>query len=345
MDNLQRRRNRTGANPTIIFLIAQIYQNLEQLPHKPPVTIVLIFINIIAYIHPDVNVFGFYLNNIGQNCIQPSKIITSIFANDPWPLNRLILSAIIHADDMHLYYNMTSLCWKGINLELQMGSESFAKLVAFSLIVSHSIMIGLSYFLYLYIEPLGYPNISGYNSCAVGFSAVLFSLKYVLNFNSPSTSNILGITIPTKYLAWFELVLTSVLNPSASFVGHLAGILAGMVYIHIPRTIQFGISMPGSFHSLMGNRSYTYAQGHANTSGRWSSSAPISGSRSSQPSQPSVAPRNVAQMPSQHRRIPSPSSASSSPPDFEPESSDGLYLEDLRELRLRRFSQQTRIRS
>ena len=37
-----------------------------------------------------------------------------------------------------------------------------------------------------------------FGMCAVGFSAVLFGLKVVLNYNSPGYSSILGISLPTK---------------------------------------------------------------------------------------------------------------------------------------------------
>lgn len=40
-----------------------------------------------------------------------------------WGLQRLLLSALVHGDDRHLYYNMTSLLWKGINLEASMGTQ------------------------------------------------------------------------------------------------------------------------------------------------------------------------------------------------------------------------------
>ena len=37
-----------------------------------------------------------------------------------------------------------------------------------------------------------------YSTCAVGFSAVLFAMKVVLNSNSPGWSSVAGISLPTK---------------------------------------------------------------------------------------------------------------------------------------------------
>jgi hypothetical protein len=67
----------------------------------------------------------------------------------------------------------------------------------------------------------------------VGISAVLFALKTVLNLdpNSPRDSIIYGIRLPTRYVAWAELLIIQLLVPNASFAGHLAGIVAGLLWV------------------------------------------------------------------------------------------------------------------
>ena len=273
--NPQHRREQRGLSPQVIFLLINVYQQLQRLPVKPPITIGLLFINIATFVLPNANFLDYDLTNIQQNCILPKTIITNFYKYGELNLNRILFSSIIHADDVHLYYNMTSLCWKGISLEISMGSQSFLGLVIFSLIASHSIMIFLSYTLteILRLDP----NITGYNSCAVGFSAVLFALKYVLNYYSPANTVIMGISVPTKHAAWLELVTISIMNPSASFIGHLSGIIAGMLYVHIPhlyiivttllsnnRPRPSSGSSSGSSSTRTDsnyNRSYTYASG------------------------------------------------------------------------------------
>jgi len=44
----------------------------------------------------------------------------------------------------------------------------------------------------------------------------------------------MGFPIWSKYAVWAELVLIQLISPNASFVGHLAGILVGLAYIHGP---------------------------------------------------------------------------------------------------------------
>ncbi|KAH7281249.1 hypothetical protein KP509_36G037600 [Ceratopteris richardii] len=123
---------------------------------------------------------------------------------------------------------MLSLLWKGVQLESTMGSLKFAEMVAVLLGLSHSLVVltakGLSVF-------WGYPD-ALYNHCAIGFSGVLFALKVVLNWNSPTFTNVYGIMVPSRHAAWAELLLIQMFVPGSSFLGHLCGIMAGLVYVH-----------------------------------------------------------------------------------------------------------------
>ena len=223
---------------------------------KPPVTIFLLAANIWPHL-AHVDVLGYSLWDVQQNCLHPEKIWTAFWKGDGILLNRLILPGFMHIDDHHLYYNMLSLCWKGVNLEKKMGSAAFLQLVVFSLVVSHMLMVLLAYLLYANSE-FG----SSYHTCAVGFSAVLFSLKYVWNQESGGSTNIMGLAIPTRHAAWFELFLVSIVTPNASFVGHLAGILAGILYLHMVPILNaiLPFDIPGERHR------YTYASGYASGS-------------------------------------------------------------------------------
>jgi rhomboid domain-containing protein 1 len=229
----QRRR---GGGPIAAFMLIQIYTQLERLPVKPPVTIALLCANILPFFM-DINLLGYNLSSVNQNCLNPARVITAFVDGDGLLMNRLFLSALIHADESHLYYNMMSLTWKGINLEIEMGSAAFLQLVVFSLVVSHCLVVVIAYLLYMYTDFTG-----TYHTCMVGFSAVLFSLKYVWNQKGSGDSNIMGINFPSKYAAWLELVLISLIHPNVSFVGHLAGIFAGIIYVHGPALLKTNIA-------------------------------------------------------------------------------------------------------
>lgn len=88
-----------------------------------------------------------------------------------------------------------------MQLEQRLGSVKFAVMVAYLLVASHVLVVALSFGV---ADVLSYPGLI--SQCAVGFSAVLFGLKAVLNANSPTFSQVGGMLLPTKYAAWAELV-------------------------------------------------------------------------------------------------------------------------------------------
>lgn len=266
MNNRNDRRNR-GLSPILISLFYQLYTQLERSGIRPPVTIAFLIINILVHLHPSPYFGNIYLGDIQRICIHPRKIVDAFYYDHEllWP--RLFLSSVVHADDVHLYYNMLSLCWKGINLEQALGSSQFLFLILFGLVASHTIMVLIAYVLYEYIGMDGYS--SGFTTCAVGFSAVLFCLKYVWNARSPHLEPVMGFMVPSKYAAWLELVVISLITPNASFIGHLAGILAGVLYVHGPMEVLLWI--PNWIQDTVakltgggrGSQSRTYGRGTA----------------------------------------------------------------------------------
>lgn len=156
-----------------------------------------------------------------------------------WDLKRLWLSAFYHVDEAHLVYNMISLMWKGVQLEGAMGSQKFATMVAVLLGLSHSLVVASSTLLTMFTET----STPFYSECSVGFSGVLFALKVVLNWNSPSHTNVYGVLVPSRYAAWVELIIIQMFVPGTSFLGHLCGIFAGIIYMCSPRVLSSSLSL------------------------------------------------------------------------------------------------------
>ena len=142
---------------------------------------------------------------------------------------RIIFSAFEHGDDWHLYYNMVSFMWKGRELEERVGALRFILiLVTFTITTSLGYM-GLNCLLATVLDDWSYMR-----SCAVGFSAVIFALKVLCTHNTHGINSFLGFPVPSKYIFWVELIYISLISPNASFLGHLAGILVGLAYVHGP---------------------------------------------------------------------------------------------------------------
>uniref|UniRef100_A0A2P2N0X8 Uncharacterized protein At3g17611 n=1 Tax=Rhizophora mucronata TaxID=61149 RepID=A0A2P2N0X8_RHIMU len=192
-----------------------------RLPWKPPVTGGLLATNTLIYLRPAF--LHHVLPSIDQVWFNPHLILKYR------DMKRFFLSPFYHVGEPHLVYNMMSLLWKGVQLETSMGSVEFACTVAELLAMSQGITLLLAKSLLLFFD-YGKPF---YFEYAVGFSGVLFALKVILNSQSENYTNLHGLVVPTRHAAWAELILIQLFVPGTSFLGHLGGILAGILYLKL----------------------------------------------------------------------------------------------------------------
>ncbi|RDX63777.1 Rhomboid-like protein 14, mitochondrial, partial [Mucuna pruriens] len=214
------RRVSRGMLPLLALHTFSEYYRSE---HKPPVTAALIAANTLIYLRPS------FVDNlvppIDQVWFNPYLIVKNK------DLKRFLLSPFYHIGEPHLVYNMLSLLWKGFQLETTMGSVDFASMVASLLVLTQGVTLTLSKSLLLFFD---YER-PYYNEYAVGFSGVLFAMKVVLN-SIDNYTYVHGVIIPSRYAAWVELLLVQLLVPGVSFIGHLGGILAGLLYLKLRST-------------------------------------------------------------------------------------------------------------
>lgn len=243
-------RRRRGPGIGLLFLLSQLY-NIG-FNRIPPVTLSFIGVNVAVYL-------GLLndLPSLGKACVSAQHV----WVNGEW--KRLLFAAFYHLDDFHLYYNMASFVWKGISLEGRMGSSKFLYILAVFTVLTNVVLVGLD---------LALANITGnfsyIRTCAAGFSGVIFALKVLTTYNLPSgVSTVMGMfPVPMRWACWTELVLIQLLFPNASFTGHLAGILVGLMYVKGPlKYIMDTVSGAGSGVTWRMRQSYTY---HARTTGR-----------------------------------------------------------------------------
>ncbi|WVZ71534.1 hypothetical protein U9M48_020109 [Paspalum notatum var. saurae] len=192
---------------------------------RPPVTAALLAANTLIYLRP--GALDGILPSLARVSFNPQLIVEY----GDWV--RFFLSPFYHLSESHLFYNMTSLLWKGIQLETSMGSAEFASMVTALLALSQGITLLLSKGLLLLGDYTAY-----YDQYAVGFSGVLFAMKVVLNAWSDDFVYLHGMVIPAKYAAWAELILIQIFIPGTSFLGHLGGILGGLAYLWLKRSLN-----------------------------------------------------------------------------------------------------------
>lgn len=230
-----RRLNVHGA-----LLLYQLIDRMSALDVKPPVTIALIILNLIIFALPMIRGFipaelrrtaDFIQRWMTPNrvCLNPSKVL----AGERW---RLVLSSFVHVSDVHVLYNCSSFLYRGVTLESALGSEYFFALVVYLSFAAHVLYVAVA----VAARDLGITG-SLMNRCVVGFSGVLFGLKVIVNSDrryGDQANRIFGVSVPGGSAPWAELVLVQVLLPNVSFLGHLSGILAGLIYVYVPRLIS-----------------------------------------------------------------------------------------------------------
>ncbi|XP_044209290.1 rhomboid-related protein 4-like [Thunnus albacares] len=222
----------------LLLLASQLFQvGLENIP---PVTLAVLEFNVYLYLYPAAPLL--------QACIS----VQQIYQFNDW--RRLLLSLLHHTDDWHLYFNMASFLMKGIRLERRLGRAWFLYLLSVFSLLTGFVYLALEVLLTELTQDQSYSR-----ECTVGFSGVLFALTVLNNHYDPDgVTNVMGVPVSNRYASWVELVLIHIIAPGSSLIGHLAGILVGLLYTSGPlKTLmekfagqpnQRGAPPPDDFH-------------------------------------------------------------------------------------------------
>lgn len=230
------------------LLLFQLLGRLSEMDVKPPVTVALITVNLAIFGLPMLSpvllpphlrplyhtVRG--ATSIGRACLNPRAVLAG-------QRHRLLLSSLVHSSDVHVLYNLMSFLYKGVALEAVLGSEVFFALIVFLSFTAHAIYVAVAVLAQFFGITSGLMD-----RCVVGFSGVLFGLKVVLNSDrryGDRADRIFGFNIPGGSAPWSELLFIQMVSPNVSFLGHLSGILAGLIYVHVPRLISSSVRANG----------------------------------------------------------------------------------------------------
>ncbi|XP_056139597.1 rhomboid-related protein 4 [Lampris incognitus] len=204
------RGRQRGTQLGLLLLASQVFQ--VGLDNIPPVTLAVLGLNIYLYVFPAALLM--------QACVS----VQQAYWHGDWL--RLVLSPVHHVDDWHLYFNMASFLWKGIRLEQRLGGAWFLYLLSVFSLLTGLVYLAIEAGLTVLTEDSSYSM-----QCAVGFSGVLFALKVLNNHYYPGgVTYVMGIPVANRYASWVELVLIHLTSPGTSLIGHLAGILVGLLY-------------------------------------------------------------------------------------------------------------------
>ncbi|KAH6929463.1 hypothetical protein HPB50_000280 [Hyalomma asiaticum] len=218
---MQRERVREAAGAFMLLFHALFNAGLDAIP---PATFLIAFAQTCVYLR----LVSLPWSDVDEVCIG----VSGVLFEGEW--RRIFYGAIEHMDSLHLYYNMVSFVWKGINLEEKVGTVQFVWIIFLLTALTGVLIVTLYYLLGTYVDAVFYRH------CGIGFSGVIFALKVLNNVRYPGQSrSIFGIhvALPSGFIVWLEPLLLQLITGNGSFVGHLAGALAGMVYLGVLRPI------------------------------------------------------------------------------------------------------------
>lgn len=242
------RNRQRGSHLGLMLLASQVFQ--VGLNNIPPVTLAVLGLNVYLFLFPAAPLM--------RACVS----VQQAYWFKDW--RRLLLSPLHHADDWHLYFNMVSFLWKGTKLERRLGGAWFIYLLSV-----FSLLTGLVYLVLEAVLTELTQDQSYSMACAVGFSGVLFALKVLNNHYHPGgVTYVYGFPVSNHYASWVELILIHITAPGTSFVGHLAGILVGLLYTTGPlkpimkKCAEFvtstgSYSQPSSYYNSSGSSGYS----------------------------------------------------------------------------------------
>jgi rhomboid domain-containing protein 1 len=143
-------------------------------------------------------------------------------------LARFAASALTHGSDAHLAGNALSFLHKAAQLEAAWGGAALAAALLTLTLLTQVLYVALGA---AGARLLDAPALGA--QCAVGFSGVIFALKVICQARAGGDGweSVGGVRVPARLAAWAELVLISLVSPHASFLAHLAGICAGLLFV------------------------------------------------------------------------------------------------------------------
>ncbi|XP_042329864.1 rhomboid-related protein 4-like [Sceloporus undulatus] len=184
----------------------------------PWATLALVALNVALFWHP--------LRSPRGTCLS----VRMVWDQGQW--ERLFLAPFHHLSASHLLLNMATFFCLGRQMEMEVGSlKTGAVLLALAL-------LGSMLYLALNLLLAATTGDSWYRDhCAVGFSGVLFSLeamgRQVDPFPVAAMANS-GFAITTRWLCLLECLILAVFSPRSSLMGHISGILVGLMFAFAP---------------------------------------------------------------------------------------------------------------
>mmetsp|Transcript_5404 Transcript_5404/g.7975 ORF Transcript_5404/g.7975 Transcript_5404/m.7975 type:complete len:262 (-) Transcript_5404:71-856(-) len=141
---------------------------------------------------------------------------------------RIVSASYAHVHPLHLVFNMASL-WNAGSMEEHFGSLVYAKF-SFLLVVFSMAVVTLAYYFAIHQMHRDYYS----TVYSLGYSCVVFGWMMIQCEVSQGSMYYFGIHVPARLAPFMALIITQLIVPNASFIGHLSGIIVGeMIAWHL----------------------------------------------------------------------------------------------------------------
>lgn len=153
---------------------------------------------------------------------------------------RLLTAQLSHVSGLHLLFNCSAL-WNIGAVESGQHAAGSGSLWYISTTLLFLVLSALGVIGLYAVAILGLRRDHLSSTTMVGYSCVVFAWMAYLaaSAGASSTYSIVGLTVPAHLMPFAALVLTSAIVPQASFLGHLAGIIAGYLVAILPEISFF----------------------------------------------------------------------------------------------------------
>lgn len=201
----------------------------------PLVTLCLLFLCLGVFLLDSV-VFDFG-ESLAASSMSPATVAGDL------ELYRVVTAAFTHGSMIHVGMNMVSFVSLGSSLEVLFGSLGFAFLISVYTLLVGAGFVGLGAIAATVDRAYWWQS-------AVGFSGVIFALAVDECALSPSpTRSVFGLfSVPTRFYPWVLMAALQFLLPNISFIGHLAGVLVGL--LHCSGALHVCVPTPATLRKI-----------------------------------------------------------------------------------------------
>uniref|UniRef100_A0A7R9TS34 Peptidase S54 rhomboid domain-containing protein n=1 Tax=Prasinoderma coloniale TaxID=156133 RepID=A0A7R9TS34_9VIRI len=230
--------------PLQLMLLMRVFEALNRLPFKPVASLCLLVPPVLLHVGGDglTDLLGelllgrrasdgFGLGWVSSMCLNPADFFGYGYGveggggggGSPWPA-RLLLPLLATRGVYHLYYETVSLCQKGFNLELALGTKRFGALLFLCCVATQTLYVAAAGTL----ATLGLFEGIYWDECCMGYTGVIFALKVVAGkVAGTRREGFFFFSVESKWAAWLELGLVHFLHPQSSLLNHVCGIVVG----------------------------------------------------------------------------------------------------------------------